>query len=66
MTEETVCHLEFFAPELSKPPVPGKLGWISPVVLSASFFGLCWAWKTSLENTGLLGQGKGMGPFFPT
>lgn len=59
MTETTLSHLEFLGPELSKPPVPGKLGWLSPVVLSASFFRLCWVWKTALENIGLLGQGKG-------
>lgn len=50
MTEAILSHLEFLGPELSKPPVPEKLGWFSPVVLSASFFRLCWfgrqPWKT--------------------
>lgn len=35
MTEAILSHLEFLGPELSKLPVPEKLGWLSPVVLSA-------------------------------
>lgn len=30
-----------------------------------SFLRLCRVWKTTLETTGSLGQGKGMGPPFP-
>ena len=56
MTEATLSRLEFLVPKLSKPPVPGKLGWLSPAVLSASCFRLCLVWKTALENTGLLVQ----------
>ena len=56
MTEVTLSRLEFLVPELSKPPVPGKLGWVSPEVLSASSFRLCLVWKTALEKTGLLVQ----------
>lgn len=56
VTETTLSHLEFLVPELSKPPMLGKLGWLSPAVLSASCFRLCLVWKTALENTGLLVQ----------
>lgn len=64
MTEATPSCLEFLVLELSKPPVPGKLGWPSPVVLSASCFRMCLVWKTALENTGLLVQWRRWTFFF--
>lgn len=66
MTEAILPHFEFLGPELSKLPVPEKFGWLSPVVLSASFLRLCRVWKIDLENMGSLGQGKGMSLLFPT
>lgn len=59
ITEATLSRLEFLVPELSKTPVPGKLGWLSLEVLPASCFRLCLVWKTALENTGLLVQWNG-------
>lgn len=59
MIEAILSCLEFLIPELSKPPVPGKLGWLSSAVLSASCFRLCLVWKTALEKTEFLVQGDG-------
>lgn len=66
MTEATLSHLEFLILELSKPPVPEKLGWLSLEVLTAFFLQAVLGLEDSPGKHRASGSVKGMGLPFHT